>query len=199
MRFYVIIITVITLISCWDIALAADVQISGIRDAKNKIQASYEVKKGVLSIDMNGDGAKDLVVTGQRNDIMAHNSYYVHSFYITTPESLKVIEIKEQDDKEDLKESEFLMYTRPFDGEAIVSALRLLKLKGLKELFLLKVYREIGTGYSDPSDTYFDIYKLKYDDLDARYLYIKIASLKTKAKYENALEALNELGIKWPN
>ncbi len=190
-----------------DIAISADMEFSSITDTKSKIESSYKITKGIFNIDINGDGTQDIVITGHRSNISAHG-FNVHSFYIVTPvetpmmdplpggaESLNIIEIKEQE--KDFKNSIFAIYTSPFDGENILSDLRLIKIKAVKGLFLLKTYRRISysNSYVDPNDTFLDIYELKYDELECRTLFIKINTFKTKTQYNNALEALNELGI----
>lgn len=43
-----------------------------------------EVKNGVNYIDINGDGIKDIVISGHRHNITAH-SFQVYSMYINDP------------------------------------------------------------------------------------------------------------------
>ncbi|GAK50340.1 hypothetical protein U14_01568 [Candidatus Moduliflexus flocculans] len=134
-----------------------------------------------------------MVVTGHRNHFNAHD-FYVHSFYIVAPDGeLESIEIN--DAARDPQKAEFVIYTSPFDRECIVSTLRLVRLNGMKELVLIKAYRQIESSYADPARTFFNLYQLIYDDDEDRYLYIKTQTLETAAPYLSAVEAFQELGI----
>lgn len=171
---------------------AAESEFENLAALKSRIAAAYEIEKGIFPIDLNGDGTPDMVVTGHRNHFNAHD-FYVHSFYITEPDGeLGSIEIN--DAAQDPQKAEFVIYTSPFDRECIVSDLRLIRLDGMKELILIKAYRQIEASYTDPARTFFDIYQLTYNEED-RYLYIKTQTFESAVPYVSAVEAFQELGI----
>lgn len=171
----------------------AESEFESIAALKGRIEAAYAIEKGIFPIDLNGDGTPDMVVTGHRNHFNAHD-FYVHSFYIAAPDGeLESIELN--DAARDPQKAEFVIHTSPFDRECIVSDLRFVRLDGMKELILIKAYRQIEASYGDPARTFVDLYQLIYDEEEDRYLYINTQTLESAAPHVSAVEAFQELGI----
>ena len=178
------------------IASATEPIPSTIQEVRSRVQYSKLINEGILTIDLNGDGAKDLIVTGHRDHFNAHD-FYVHSFYIVQGPSLAIIEI---DKKEIAPHPDFSIITRPFDRECHISAVTLIKLKGTKELFLVEAYRTFRDDESlgDETETFLVLYRLKKIEDENRFLFVKVKAFKTESKYSSAVDALAVLGIKKP-
>jgi len=178
------------------IASATEPIPSTIQEVRSRVQYSKLINEGILTIDLNGDGAKDLIVTGHRDHFNTHD-FYVHSFYIVQGPSLGIIEI----DKKGIDpHPDFSIITRPFDRECHISAVTLIKLKGTKELFLVEAYRTFKDDESlgDETETSLVLYRLKKIEDENRFIFVKVKVFKTESKYSSAVDALGELGIKKP-
>ncbi len=167
---------------------------SSIREVRSRVEYSRLINEGILTIDLNGDGIKDLIVTGHRDHFNAHD-FYVHSFYIVQGRSLGIIEI----DKEEIEPyPDFSVITRPFDRERHISAVSLIKLKGTKELFLAEAYRTFTDDESlgDKTETFLVLYRLEKIGDENRFMFVQVKVFKTASKYLSAVDAFGELGIK---
>lgn len=131
------------------------------------------------------------IIKSIRNNITAHNfnvfTFYTYDVgYSINKDFLYIVEII------DNKNSNFYITTSDFDGENIASVLLLLK-NEKNELVLCKIIRKIENSYSDLSETYFDFYKLIFDNVENRHKFLKVETIKSKMKYKNAKEAIKEL------
>lgn len=178
------------------IASATEPILSTIQEVRSRVEYSRLINEGILMIDLNGDGTKDLIVTGHRDHFNAHD-FYVHSFYIVQGPSLGIIEI---DKKEIDPHPDFSIITRPFDRECHISAVSLIKLRGTKESFLVKAYRTFRDDDSlrDETETFLVLYRLTKIEDENRFLFKQVKVFKTASKYSSAVHALGELGIKKP-
>ena len=178
------------------IAWATEPILSSIQEVRSQVEYSRLINEGILTMDLNGDGTKDLIVTGHRDHFNAHD-FYVHTFYIVQGPSLGIIEI---DKKETGPHPDFSVITRPFDRECHISAVSLIKLKGTKELFLVEAYRTFKDNESlgDETETFLVLYSLKKVEDENRFLFKQVKIFRTASKYSSAVDAFGELAVKKP-
>jgi hypothetical protein len=171
-----------------------------IKTLKQNITWSTVISNGVNYLDLDGDGEKDVVVKGYRNNISAH-MFSVISFYLSKKinnqerldiKRLEVISIGHVPDKE-----EYQLFTHE-GADCILRDFRLVKIKNSKKVYLIKVERYLSgeKTYADDDVIKFTIYELQYDDLENRFFYSKIKEFNSTRKYCDVNKALkHELGI----
>ena len=194
MAYYKAVAVSICILFLVSIASAVEPNFSNIQEVRSQVEYYRLINEGILKIDLNGDGIKDLVVTGHRNHFNAFD-FYVHSFYIVEGQSLGIIEITPNNKSPFPR---FFVSTKPFDRERDICAVRLIKLKEIKGLFLVEAHRAFKDDETlgDKTETFLDVYGLKKIEDENRFLFVKVKSFKTKNKYSSAAEAFGELGIK---
>jgi hypothetical protein len=169
---------------------------------RQNITWSTVISNGVNYIDLNGDGEKDVVVKGYRNNISAH-TFSVISFYLSKKinnlerldiKRLEVISIGHVPDKE-----EYQLFTFTHEGaDCVLIDFRLVKIKNSKKVYLIRAERYLSgeKTYFDKDIVKFAIYELQYDDLEDRFFFNKINEFRATRKYCDVNEAFKqELGI----
>jgi hypothetical protein len=155
-----------------------------IKDLKQNITWSTDISNGINYLDLDGDGEKDVIVKGYRNNISAH-TFSAISFYLSRKidnqkkfRRLDIISI-ESPDKE-----EYQLFTHE-GADCILRDFRLVKIKSSKKIYLIKAERSLSgeKTYADKDTIKFTIYELQYDDTDDRFLFNKINELKSTKKY----------------
>jgi len=171
-----------------------------IKTLRQNITYSTIISNGINYIDLNGDGEKDVVVKGFRNNISAH-TFSVISFYLSRKidsqeksdiKRLEIISIGHVPDKE-----EYQLFTHE-GADCILRDFRLVKIKNSKKVYLIKAERYFSGGktYADKDIVKFAIYELQYDDLEDRFFFNKINEFRATRKYCDVNEAFKqELGI----
>jgi hypothetical protein len=171
-----------------------------IKTLKQNITWSTVISNGVNYLDLDGDGEKDVVVKGYRNNISAH-MFSVISFYLSKKinnqerldiKRLEVISIGHVPDKE-----EYQLFTHE-GADCILRDFRLVKIKNSKKVYLIKAERYLSgeKTYADKDIVKFAIYELQYDDLEDRFFFNKINEFRATRKYCDVNEAFKqELGI----
>jgi hypothetical protein len=171
-----------------------------IKTLKQNIIWSTIISNGVNYLDLDGDGEKDVVVKGYRNNISAH-TFSVISFYLSKKinnqerldiKRLEVISIGHVPDKE-----EYQLFTHE-GADCILRDFRLVKIKNSKKAYLIKAERYLSgeKTYADKDIVKFAIYELQYDDLEDRFFFNKINEFRATRKYCDVNEAFkHELGI----
>lgn len=152
--------------------------IIGLRD----ITEVVEVKNGVNYIDINGDGIKDIVISGHRHNITAH-SFQVYSMYINDPIQVEnkiykwqIVAINEKG-KED-----YTLYT--IEGaDCVLKDIRFIKLNRDKKYYLVVAERDLSKSFAEEDYVKFKFYELFKDDLENRYVYKKISEKQSSKKY----------------
>jgi hypothetical protein len=168
-----------------------------IKTLKQNITWSTVISNGINYLDLDGDGEKDVVVKGYRNNISAH-VFSVISFYLSRKvdsqekfRRLDIISI-ESPDKE-----EYQLFTHE-GADCILRDFRLVKIKNSKKVYLIKAERYLSgeKTYADKDTIKFAIYELQYDDLEDRFFFNKINEFKATRKYCDVNVAFKqELGI----
>lgn len=151
-----------------------------------------KIENGINYIDLNGDGTKDMIVSGHRHNITAH-SFQIYSVYIND-----LLKFDENTFKwqivaiEDEGKESYLIATNEGTG-CILKDIRLIRMKGDKEYYLVIAERLPTKTYIDKEFVIFKFYKLVKDQLENRWIYKKTFESKSKKKYCDVNEALAEL------
>ncbi|ACD66527.1 MAG TPA: hypothetical protein DEA57_02755 [Sulfurihydrogenibium sp.] len=171
-----------------------------IETLKQSITWSTVISNGLNYLDLDGDGEKDIIVKGYRNNISAH-TFSVISFYLSRKidsqeksniKRLDIISIGQLPDKE-----EYQLFTHE-GADCILRDFRLVKIKNSKKVYLIKAERYLSgeKTYADKDTVKFTIYELQYDDTDDRFSFNKINEFRATRKYCDVNEAFKqELGI----
>jgi hypothetical protein len=180
----------------------------GFSDEKEKIKAlkqnitwSTVISNGLNYLDLDGDGEKDIIVKGYRNNISAH-TFSVISFYSSRKmdnqkksniKRLDIISIGHVPDKE-----EYQLFTHE-GADCILRDFRLVKIENNKKVYLIKAERRLSgeKTYADKDIIKFAIYELQYDDEEDRFFFFnKINEFGSTRKYCDVNVAFKqELGI----
>ena len=171
-----------------------------IKTLRQNITWSTVISNGINYLDLDGDGEKDIIVKGYRNNISAH-VFSVISFYSSRKadnqgksniKRLDIISIGQLPNKE-----EYQLFTHE-GADCILRDFRLVKIKNSKKVYLIKAERYLSGGktYADEDIIKFTIYELQYDDTDDRFFFNKINEFGSTRKYCDVNEAFKqELGI----
>jgi len=169
-----------------------------IETLKQSITWSTVISNGLNYLDLDGDGEKDIIVKGYRNNISAH-TFSAISFYLSRKidsqkkfRRLDIISIGHVPDKE-----EYQLFTHE-GADCILRDFRLVKIKNSKKVYLIKAERYLSgeKTYADKDIIKFAIYELQYDDTDDRFSFNKINEFRATRKYCDVNEAFKqELGI----
>lgn len=153
-----------------------------------------ELANGPSNVDFTGDGKKDLVVVGHRENYNAH-SFEVATFYIKaslfegSEEIWNLVPLfDDTGEKLEVKVSG--------GADCLLHDFRLLKGKKKNEALLILADREFGETYADEQTVAFSFYSLKVnpgDDIGRPGFYFEKTSTQVaKAKYCDVGEALQK-------
>jgi len=171
-----------------------------IKTLKQNITWSTPISNGLNYLDLDGDGEKDIIVKGYRNNISAH-TFSVISFYLSKKidsqekSNIKRLDIISIGQLPDTEEYQLFTYER---ADCILIGFRLVKIKNSKKVYLIKAERFLSgeKTYADKDTVKFTIYELQYDDLESRFFYSKIKEFNSTRKYYDVNKAFkHELGI----
>lgn len=144
------------------------------------------LKNGINHIDLNGDDIKDMVISGNRNNVTAHSfSYY--TFYVfqrdLSDEHLPwgIVEIEG-------KEKYNISTYQGADG--ILSDIAFVKNSSGK-YGLVKADRDFGKSFADSGRVKFSYFSLKYDSLESRYFYKIKEDKYSEFKYVDVHQAIS--------
>jgi hypothetical protein len=161
---------------------------------------SMKIKNGINHIDLNGDGKKDMVISGYRGNISAH-SFSVYSFYVYKKLGLGEISYEWQIVSigggggfagDDIRK--YVIATHQ-GADCVLRDIRLARFKKDASYYLVIADRPLGQSYGDSLNVKFLFYRLIYDEDEMRYIYEKVKEINSKDKYCDVNEAFeNELG-----
>ena len=152
-----------------------------------------KMENGINYIDLDGDGYKDIIVSGHRHNVTAH-AFQVYTIYIYSPLKFEGKTFKWQivaiDDKE---KGETYMITTNEGADCVLRDIRLAKLKDDNKYYLIIAERLPTKTYIDREFVIFKFYKLYRDELENRYIYKKVFEKRSNKKYCDVNEAFSEL------
>lgn len=112
------------------LSLATGTEIKGnIQAIKKNIVSSIKVKNGINYVDLDGDGKKDIVMSGFRGNINAH-SFDIYSFYVHKDQTWNVVA---KQDSDDVSKEKYVTYTHE-GADCTLREIRLIKFKGEKTI-----------------------------------------------------------------
>ena len=165
----------------------------------NTIQ-SIEIKNGINYIDLNGDGKKDMVISGFRGNSTAH-TFSVYSFYVydklNLGEQSYEWHIVSVGGGGGLLGDDIRKYVRATaqGADCVLTDIRLVRFKNGASYYLVIAERPFGESYGDSLNVKFLFYRLIYNKMDMRFIYEKVKEINSKGKYCDINEAFeNELG-----
>uniref|UniRef100_A0A7C2V6F9 VCBS repeat-containing protein n=1 Tax=Hydrogenobacter sp. TaxID=2152829 RepID=A0A7C2V6F9_9AQUI len=157
-----------------------------------------QIKNGTNYIDLNGDGRKDMVISGHRSHITTHR-FQAYTIYIYRPEykvenkSYKWHIVAISDDPKDVSKETYSIFTKE-GADCVLRDIRFVRLKGESLPFLVVAERLFTSKdtYASRNFVIFKFYKLFLDDVEDRYVYKKTCELKSKKKYCDVNKAFLE-------
>jgi hypothetical protein len=167
----------------------------------DKIKANtvelVKIKSGVSYVDLNGDGKKDMVVSGYRGHITAH-AFSVYSFYVskklTQGETLyewQIVSIGSGGGFAGDDIGKYAISTHQ-GADCVLREARLVKLKKSSSYYLVIADRLIGKSYADSANIKFLFYRLTYSEDESRFIYEKVKEIESKYKYCDVIEAFEK-------
>ena len=195
---YTIKVLIVLIIVLSPLTIAQGVEIG---DTIAKIKAntieSIKIKNGINYIDLNGDGKKDMVISGYRGNATAH-SFSVYSFYVYEKLNLGVLSyewhIVSIGGGGDVDLRKYVIGTEQ-GADCVLGDIRLARFKNDAAYYLVDADRPLGQSYADSLNIKFLFYTLIYDEDEMRYIYRKVKAINSKNKYCDIDEAFkNELG-----
>jgi len=171
--------------------VAGNIQMNEPDSVKSKI---VFLTNGINSVDLNGDGIKDLAISGFRNNSTAHVfNYYTFYIYDKNYKSNNsppwcIVEIEDNKKNPDKTDNYCIWTNEGADG--ILTDAALVRDENGK-LWLLLANREFGESYADPGKVTFTYYSLDYYKTENRFIY-KVKSKKiSNNNYVDVREAIN--------
>jgi hypothetical protein len=158
---------------------------------------SKNIKNGINYIDINGDGKKDIIMSGYRDDISAH-SFSVYSFYIykkldrkENPYEWQIVSIDSHGEHGGNEISKYVITTHQ-GADCVLKDARLARFNGDSSYYLVIADRPIGESYVDSLKVKFTFYKLVFDETENRFIYEKAKEINSIKKYCDVEEAFSK-------
>jgi hypothetical protein len=161
---------------------------------------SIKIKNGINYIDLNGDGKKDMVISGYRGNISAH-SFSIYSFYVykkldygEIPPEWQIVSIGGGGGFAGDDIRKYAISTHQ-GADCVLRDIRLARFKKGASYYLVIADRPIGQSYTDSVNIKFMFYRLIYDEEESRFIYEKVKEMDSRDKYCDVTEAFEkELG-----
>lgn len=158
-----------------------------IQGIKSNIAHSVRIKNGLNNIDIDGDNTKDIIMNGYRGNITAHD-FEAYSFYVYINKISNIVAIS---DSNDVSKDKYEIFTHK-GADCVLRDIRLFKNKGEKSYNLVIAEREFGETYVDEKKVTFSLYKLDYDNDEARFIFRRYGEIKSINNYCDVEEAFKK-------
>lgn len=194
---YMIVVAVI--LSLWGISHGDENSLTIDKVKANTVKV-IKVKNGINSIDLNGDGKRDIVVNGYRGHMTAH-SFNVYSFYIykkiaydDVTYDWQVVAVGDKGGYSGDDINKYIVSSHQ-GADCVLKEIRIVKFKGDSSYHLVVANRPFGSSYIDTLKVTFSFYKLIFDKDEDRFIYEKVYDMVSKEKYCDVNESFKkELG-----
>lgn len=192
------VVPVLIMVLIMTLIAPAVIRAQEIGDTIGKIKSdthdSKIFKNGINYIDLNGDGKKDIVMSGYRDNLSAH-SFSFYSFYIykkldrkENPYEWQIVSIDSSKGNAGNEISKYVITTHQ-GADCVLRDARLARLKGDPFYYLVIADRPIGESYVDSLKVKFTFYKLIFNKDENRFIYEKVKEIISTKKYCDVEEA----------